>query len=216
MVDIKRIERELRAANSDSDTSVVVRPVEDNLCHLKGVFIGPADTVYEGGEFVVDIQIPDEYPFRPPKVRGNAACFWIPPGADPVQARLSRQQDCAICLDILKDAWTPVLTLKTALISLQSLLCEPQPKDPQDAQVAKHYLSDRKGFDDTARYWTQTYAAPSNMNAAKASDEIGINQQAVQRLVEMGFDRPGVVRALRKTDGDENRAIELILSGGAA
>nr|KAJ3417740.1 hypothetical protein HK105_000854 [Polyrhizophydium stewartii] len=84
MVDIKRIERELRAANSDSDTSVVVRPVEDNLCHLKGVFIGPADTVYEGGEFVVDIQIPDEYPFRPPKVRGNAACFWIPPGADPV------------------------------------------------------------------------------------------------------------------------------------
>nr|KAJ3417739.1 hypothetical protein HK105_000853 [Polyrhizophydium stewartii] len=100
-------------------------------------------------------------------------------------------------------------TAPSQLISLQSLLCEPQPKDPQDAQVAKHYLSDRKGFDDTARYWTQTYAAPSNMNAAKASDEIGINQQAVQRLVEMGFDRPGVVRALRKTDGDENRAIDM-------
>ena len=36
--------------------------------------------------------------------------------------------------DILKDAWSPVLTLKSTLISLQSLLCDPAPDDPQDAQ----------------------------------------------------------------------------------
>jgi Ubiquitin-conjugating enzyme len=40
----------------------------------------------------------------------------------------------AICLDILKDAWSPVLTLKSTLISLQSLLCSPEPSDPQDAE----------------------------------------------------------------------------------
>lgn len=38
--------------------------------------------------------------------------------------------------DILKDAWSPVLTLKSTLISLQSLLCDPQPDDPQDAEGA--------------------------------------------------------------------------------
>ena len=42
----------------------------------------------------------------------------------------------AICLDILKDQWSPALTLKAALISLQALLSCPQPDDPQDAVVA--------------------------------------------------------------------------------
>ena len=37
----------------------------------------------------------------------------------------------AICLDILKDQWSPALTLKTALLSLQALLASPVPDDPQ-------------------------------------------------------------------------------------
>lgn len=64
----------------------------------------------------------------------------------------------AICLDILKDAWSPVLTLKSTLMSLRSLLCSPEPSDPQDAEVAKHYLSDRAGFEETAKYWCKIYA----------------------------------------------------------
>jgi hypothetical protein len=76
----------------------------------------------------------------------------------------------AICLDILKDAWSPVLTLKSTLISLQSLLCSPEPNDPQDAEVAKHYMTSRSSFEDTARYWTHVYAGgpalPSGQSAA--------------------------------------------------
>lgn len=45
-------------------------------------------------------------------------------------------QSGAICLDILKDQWSPALTLKTALLSVQALLSAPQPDDPQDAVVA--------------------------------------------------------------------------------
>jgi ubiquitin-conjugating enzyme (huntingtin interacting protein 2) len=40
-------------------------------------------------------------------------------------------------LDILKDQWSPALTLKTALLSLQALLSAPAPDDPQDAVVAQ-------------------------------------------------------------------------------
>jgi ubiquitin-conjugating enzyme (huntingtin interacting protein 2) len=64
----------------------------------------------------------------------------------------------AICLDILKDQWSPVLTLKSTLLSLRSLLCSPEPNDPQDAEVAKHYKADKADFERTAQYWTQTYA----------------------------------------------------------
>ena len=58
----------------------------------------------------------------------------------------------AICLDILKNEWTPALTIRTALISLQALLCAPEPDDPQDAEVAKQYKTNRKLFETTARY----------------------------------------------------------------
>jgi ubiquitin-conjugating enzyme (huntingtin interacting protein 2) len=52
-------------------------------------------------------------------------------------------QTGAICLDILKNEWTPALTIRTALISLQALLCAPEPDDPQDAEVARQYKSDK-------------------------------------------------------------------------
>jgi ubiquitin-protein ligase len=51
-----------------------------------------------------------------------------------VQVKVEADAQGAICLDILKDAWSPVLTLKSTLISLQSLLCDPAPNDPQDAE----------------------------------------------------------------------------------
>jgi len=52
-------------------------------------------------------------------------------------------QTGAICLDFLKNEWTPALTIRTALISLQALLCAPEPDDPQDAEVARQYKNDK-------------------------------------------------------------------------
>jgi len=112
----------------------------------------------------------------------------------------------AICLDILKDAWSPVLTLKSTLISLQSLLCSPEPNDPQDAEVAKHYMTSRTSFEDTARYWTHVYAggpAPSSGQAiagkigAGARDEVaiaGLDKAHVDQFEAIGFERNKVVR----------------------
>lgn len=67
-------------------------------------------------------------------------------------------QTGAICLDILKDQWSPALTMKTALLSLQALLCSPEPNDPQDAVVANMYKDKRAEFDSQAKFWTETYA----------------------------------------------------------
>jgi ubiquitin-conjugating enzyme (huntingtin interacting protein 2) len=56
-------------------------------------------------------------------------------------------QTGAICLDILKDKWSPALTIKTALLSLQALLCAAEPDDPQDAEVADMFKTNRALFD---------------------------------------------------------------------
>ena len=85
------------------------------------------DTCYEGGIFYVDINIPPDYPFKPPKMKFDTK-IWHP--------NVSSQTG-AICLDILKNEWTPALTIRTALISLQALMCCPEADDPQDAEVAR-------------------------------------------------------------------------------
>ncbi|KAM3335019.1 hypothetical protein ACQJBY_029436 [Aegilops geniculata] len=112
-------------------------------------------------------------------------------------------QNGAICLDILKDQWSPALTLKTALLSLQALLSAPAPDDPQDAVVAQQYLRDKATFVSTARYWTEAFAK---------SDSTGMEEK-VQKLVEMGFPEDMVRSALLSVNGDENMALEKLCSG---
>lgn len=108
----------------------------------------------------------------------------------------------AICLDILKDAWSPVLTLKSTLLSLQSLLCSPEPNDPQDAEVAKHYTTSKGSFEETARYWTKIYAGGPG-SVEKCSDEAeierdevaiaGLEKAHVDQFEALGFERSKVV-----------------------
>lgn len=107
----------------------------------------------------------------------------------------------AICLDILKNEWSPALTVRTALISLQALLSAPEPDDPQDAVVAKQYKETRDEFAKTAKFWTETYAQPGQADDAKVS-----------QMMEMGFEREKCVAALAQCKGDANAALEHLLS----
>ncbi|KXS21150.1 hypothetical protein M427DRAFT_51418 [Gonapodya prolifera JEL478] len=195
-----RIMKEIDACRTDKEAKIKVELVDDNLSHLKGTFEGPPATPYEGGHFVVDIQIPADYPFKPPKMKFDTRIY---------HPNISSQTG-AICLDILKDgvAWSPVYTLKTALISLQSLLQSPEPNDPQDAEVAKHFIRDRKGFEETARAWTALHAK-DNPDALPAGMDISV----VKSLEEMGFSRADVVKALSKAGNNADRAAEILLTG---
>ena len=108
----------------------------------------------------------------------------------------------AICLDILKNEWTPALTIRTALISLQALLCSPEPTDPQDAEVAKQYLSNKKLFEETAREWTKNYA----------KDPVIIHKEKIDRLIEMGFPEKVARETLEKFGWSESDAINSLLN----
>lgn len=124
---------------------------------------GPDDTPYAGGIFEVDINIPNDYPFSPPKMKfiTKGTCInsklWCPEVVAVFHPNISSQTG-AICLDILKDQWSPALTMKTALLSLQALMCSPEPNDPQDAVVATMYKERHAEFLAQARFWTETYA----------------------------------------------------------
>ncbi|RVW52569.1 Ubiquitin-conjugating enzyme E2 27 [Vitis vinifera] len=97
--------------------------------------------------------------------------------------------------------WSPALTLKTALLSVQALLSAPQPDDPQDAVVAQQYLKDYQTYVGTARYWTENFASSRGL------------EEKVQKLVEMGFPEASVRSTLAAFGGDENLALEKLCCG---
>ncbi|KAF5099714.1 hypothetical protein DV451_002852 [Geotrichum candidum] len=138
----RRIFREMNDVVSDVSSGVTLKILnEADVTHLKGSFAGPPGTPYEGGLFVVDIKIPIDYPFKPPVMKFDTKVY---------HPNISSQTG-AICIDILRDQWSPILTIKSCLISLQSLLQSPEPNNPQDAQVASHFIKDHAGFVRTAQ-----------------------------------------------------------------
>lgn len=153
-----RIAKELADIKKDRSANIEVRPASgDDVTHLKATFPGPPDSPYAGGKFTVDIKIPTEYPFKPPVMKFETK-LWHP--------NVSSQTG-AICLDTLGTQWSPVLTIKSALLSLQSLLSSPEPKDPQDAEVATMLMNHPEQFDRVAREWAQKYAgAPKTSSPA--------------------------------------------------
>jgi ubiquitin-conjugating enzyme (huntingtin interacting protein 2) len=199
----RRVAKELADMEADSAQSkVTAQPANSStgdLSHLKASIPGPPGTPYEGGTFIVNVEIPTEYPFRPPKMKFDTK-VWHP--------NISSQTG-AICLDTLSTAWSPVLTIKSTLLSLQSLFESPEPKDPQDAEVAKMLINDPEAFNNKAHEWAVLHAGaprnpkfssvqPRSATAPQHVDEAryrGYNKNLVDRFVNMGFDVDRVVEA---------------------
>ncbi|CAL1289718.1 unnamed protein product [Larinioides sclopetarius] len=109
--------------------------------------MGPPDSPYEGGAFCLSIHFPKTYPFKPPKVRFTTKIYH--PNID---------SNGRICLDILDTAWSPALTVPKLLLSICSILCDPNPNSPLRGEIAAIYRSNRKLYNENAREYTRKYA----------------------------------------------------------
>ncbi|KAI3897043.1 hypothetical protein MKX03_015867 [Papaver bracteatum] len=143
----RRIQKELKDLERDPPTSCSAGPVGENMFHWQGTIMGPTDSPYAGGVFLITIQFPTDYPFKPPKVTFKTQVF-----------HPNINSNGSILLDILKDQWSPALTVSKVLLSICSLLTDPNPDDPLVPEIAHMYKSDRAKYETTARSWTYKYA----------------------------------------------------------
>jgi ubiquitin-conjugating enzyme E2 N len=143
----RRIARETADLATSPPPGITAIAHPDNIRYFDVTIAGPPDTPYAGGTFKFELFLPESYPLEPPKVRCLTKIYH--PNFD----KLGR-----ICLNTLKAEWTPALNVQTTLLSIQALLCEPNPADPLDTAVADQWTRNRPQAEATARQWSRQFA----------------------------------------------------------
>lgn len=139
--------KETQRLLSDPVPGISAVPDENNARYFHVLVAGPEGSPFEGGIFKLELFLPEEYPMMPPKVRFITKIYH--PNID----KLGR-----ICLDILKDNWSPALQIRTVLLSIQALLSAPNPDDPLANDVAEQWKYNEQDAIEIAREWTIIYA----------------------------------------------------------
>jgi ubiquitin-conjugating enzyme E2 D/E len=122
-------------------------PVGDDMYNWEGILFGPPDSPYAGGVYKLNIRFPTDYPFKHPHVQFKTRIY-----------HPNINSAGGICLDILKTQWSPALTIGKVLLSILSLLTDPNPDDPLVPEIARLYKTNRALYDANAREWTLRYA----------------------------------------------------------
>lgn len=148
---LKRLQKELNDMKIYPNTNCSAGPKNDDIKLWSATIFGPKDTPYEGGIFHLEIIFTESYPFKAPIVNFITPIY-----------HCNISSSGTICLDILKNKWSPVLTISKLLISLCSLLSEPNPSDPLVPSIANLYKENKNIHDANAREYTLKYASGNN------------------------------------------------------
>ena len=171
----RRIRKELLELNEQNAVNCSAGPVGDDITEWAGIIIGPEGTPYQGGVFALKIAFPHDYPFKPPRVKFDTRIYHCNVSASGY-----------ICLDVLKDKWSPVLTITKVLLSICSLLNDPNPDDPLRPEIAREFLEKRVIHDEKARIMTTRYAGGPYLEEEEAVVEAMEAAEAAGREAEVG------------------------------
>ncbi len=144
---INRINKEFTSIIKEPIPGILVERSKNNPREFFSIIDGPNDTPYENGKFKLELFLHEKYPFEPPKIRFITKIYH--PNID----RIGR-----ICVDILKNNWSPALQIRSVLISIQSLLSEPNIDDPLDPIIGTHWKNNKNDAIIKAQNMTNLYA----------------------------------------------------------
>ena len=146
---LRRIHRELEEMQKTPPENCSAGLVDHNdPYHWQATILGPEGSPYHGGIFYLNIQLSADYPFKAPQIKFITKIYHCNVNAAG-----------SICLDILKDKWSPALTISKALLSICSLIDDPNPNDPLVYEIADLLIKDKAKHDANAREMTLLYAA---------------------------------------------------------
>jgi ubiquitin-conjugating enzyme E2 D len=151
---VRRITKELQELKNDPPHNCSAGPESEDMYRWEGVIFGPSDTPYAGGIFRLRILFPLDYPFKSPTINFITKIY-----------HPNINSAGVICLDILKTKWSPALTISKVLLSICSMLSDPNPDDPLEHDIAREYTNNRELYNETATAWTRRYASTGSLSS---------------------------------------------------
>jgi len=135
---LRRLINEVKLLSQNEEGNSVyfkIGQVGENMYHWEGIVYGPDDSLYQGYGYKVDIELPNDYPQSALKIKF----------VSPIQ-HINVNKDGNICMDILKNEWTSTQSMSSVLISLVSLLSNPNTDDPFNPELADLYNSNKDTY----------------------------------------------------------------------
>jgi ubiquitin-conjugating enzyme E2 D/E len=162
---IKRLKKELKHVEAEQAEKGInlgftlwcldSKSLDDELMHWEGVMLGPDETPYAGGNYPFKINIPEKYPMKPPEIYFTIPIYH-PNISQPYETKNGLVSN--ICIDILKDNWSPALNLINLVLSIRNLLTDPNFKDPLNSDAVDHYEHDKADYERKVRSDVRKYA----------------------------------------------------------
>ncbi|KAF2153247.1 UBC-like protein [Myriangium duriaei CBS 260.36] len=151
----KRISSELRQLSENPVEGTKVSLVDESNLNIWRVDMdGPLNSVYAGGTFHIEVNLPSQYPFKQPVLSFKTKIY---------HPNVTNDNQGSICLGILRsDTWKPIHKIAEVLRLVRTVLEAPQPDDAVEASIADQFKRDRAAFDKTAREWVEKYAKGSS------------------------------------------------------
>eukprot|EP01032_Pedospumella_encystans_P008538 gene8538-10123_t len=148
---LSRITKELKFLAETPGPGISVTPNDGNILELYASVTGPEDSPYVNGHFHLQLHLPDNYPFEPPKAQ------FITPIYHP-----NIDSEGRICLDTLKPqpqgSWSPSITINTLLLSIRLLLMHPNAEDGLVPDITELFKRDYAAYKRNAIQHTTLYA----------------------------------------------------------
>eukprot|EP00461_Guttulinopsis_vulgaris_P002950 UN02951 len=131
----RRLLRDFKRLQSDPPHGCTAAPQQNDITKWEAYIFGPEDTIWEGATLKLTMEFSEDYPNRPPKVLFVSRVY-----------HPNVYVDGRICIDILDTKWTSIYDVSSILTSLQSLLTDPNPDSPANAEAANLFRSDREAY----------------------------------------------------------------------
>ncbi len=166
-ISIKRLQLEYKNIMKRKPSEFEVWTIADDIFNWGAKIKGPENSPYEDGVFELKISFPSNYPFKPPKI-SFVTKIWHP--------NISKTSG-EICLDILKTGrWSAVLKVPQILLSIVSLLTDPNAGDPLNSEAGSMYRKDLESYNEKVREYVNEYARPSELSGSTKENPVTDNQ----------------------------------------
>ncbi|KAM0750890.1 ubiquitin-conjugating enzyme [Meredithblackwellia eburnea MCA 4105] len=145
--------KQLTAAENE-DSMFTAGPVSENdFFHWSCMIQGPSDTPFEGGVFETELRFPRDYPLSPPKMKFNPPLFHpnIYANGEVCISILHAPGDDPNAYESSSERWSPVQSVEKILLSVISMLAEPNIESGANIDACKVFRDNREQYDEIVR-----------------------------------------------------------------